>query len=182
MNNNLIITDKAIARLRIGELIGTRTFDDYPHRSLISDKWAKLYALALRDTNPLWYDTAFAQRAGYFRDRVLPTAYYTIFNPMENGGACPASDFWEELSGEPGPHWGGHAAHNKVEAIRPLRLGDHVARSEMRNLGCFEKRGKQTILVCAETEYRVFDAKDNLMAICAYGNIRQFPYPAGKSA
>ncbi len=174
---NLIITETARRKLRIGELVDTRTFDE--HRSLITDKWLKLYALALRDPNPLWFDGAYAAREGRFGARTLPTAYYTLFNPMENGGACPASDFWAELHGKPGHYWGGHAAYNRIEAKRPLRLGDRIGCCELRNTDCFEKRGKSAVLVCAETEYRVFDSGKNLLAICHYGNISQFPYPEG---
>ena len=177
MTENLILNEHAKARLRIGELIETCQFQ--ASRCLITDKWLKLYALALRDTNPLWFDDAFARDTGYHHQRVLPTAFYTVFNPMENGGACPASDFWEALCGEPGPHWGGHAAYNRIEARQPLRLGDRIGYCELRNRDCFEKRGRQTILVCAETEYRVFNDKDDLLAVCSYGNIRQFPYPEG---
>lgn len=173
----LIITEKAKAKLRIGELIEMRTFD--AHRRLITDKWLKLYALALRDPNPVWFDDAFAKREGRFGERVLPTAYYTLFNPMENGGACPATDFWVELTGQPGPHWGGHAAGNRIVAKRPLKLGDRIGYCELRNRGCYEKRGKATVLVCAETEYQVFTADKELLAVCTYSNMRQFPYPAG---
>ena len=117
---DLIITDKAREKLRISELIDTRTFD--AHRSLITDKWIKLYALAIRDSNPLWFDDAYAAREGRFGERVLPTAYFTLFNPMENGGACPASDFWAELHGKPGKYWGGHAAYNKIDSQKSLRI------------------------------------------------------------
>jgi acyl dehydratase len=176
-NDWLIITEKAKEKLRIGELVDTRTFD--PNRSLITDKWLKLYALALRDSNPLWFDDAYAKREGRFGRRVVPTAYYTLFNPMENGGACPASDFWAELHGKPGRYWGGHAAYNKIDAKRPLRLGDRVGYCELRNRDCFEKRGKKNVLVCVETEYRVFTAEKELVAVCAYGNMSQFGYPPG---
>jgi len=178
-DNWLILTEKAKEKLRIGELVDTLEFDK--QRSLINDRWIKLYALALRDTNPLWYDDDFAKREGRFGERVLPTAYYTLFNPMEHLGACPASDFWAELHGKPGRYWGGHAAYNEIEVKRPLRLGDRIGYCELRNRDCFEKRGKRTVLICVETEYRVFDDKKNLLAICAYGNMSQFGYPEGTS-
>jgi acyl dehydratase len=176
---DLIITDKAKEKLRVGELVNTRSFD--PYRSLITDKWIKLYALAIRDPNPLWFDDAYAAREGRFGERVLPTAYFTLFNPMENGGACPASDFWAELHGKPGNYWGGHAAYNKIDVREPLRLGDRIGYCELRNRDCFEKRGSKTVLVCVETEYQVFDDQKKLRAVCAYGNMTQFAYPEGTS-
>ena len=140
-NDWLIITEKAKDKLRIGELVETCTFDE--RRTLITDKWLKLYALALRDSNPLWFDEVYAEREGRFGERVLPTAYFTLFNPMENGGACPASDFWAELRGKPGRYWGGHAAYNRIEVKDPPRLGDKVGYCELRNRDCFENRGKK---------------------------------------
>jgi hypothetical protein len=176
-NDWLIITEKAKEKLRIGELIDT--WNPPGNRALITDKWSKLYALALNDDNPLWFDSEFAEREGRFGCRVLPTAYYTLFNPMEAGGRCPASDFWAELRGKPGRYWGGHAAYNRIDAKRPIRLGDRIGTCEIRNVDCFEKMGKRTVLVCAETEYRVLDDGGQLMAVCVYGNMSQFGYPEG---
>jgi acyl dehydratase len=174
----LLITDKAKEKLRIGELVETWT--PPAHRGVITDKWLKEYALATRDPNPLWWDDEFAAREGRFGRRVAPTAFCTLFNPMEQAGLCPASAFWAEIRGVPdnGRHWGGHAAYNKVEIKRPLRLGDRVT-CEIRNLDCYEKHGKQNLLVCVETEYKMFDEAGETIAVCVYGNMSQFAYPEG---
>jgi acyl dehydratase len=173
MSNDWIkITPAAEKALAVGELQDRRT---WPR---LTDKQLRKYAISLRDPNPLWHDREYAEREGAWGRRALPTAFCVIFNPMERIGLKPASDFWAEVHGKPGSYWGGLAAYNQFELERPFFLGD-VITTEVRNLRCYEKRGKHALLVIAETEYRMLDEQDELVGVGVYGNIVQFDNPEG---
>jgi acyl dehydratase len=164
---NKVITDKAIEKLRIGEVIETREFK-------VTDKWVKKYALAIRDPNPLWFDEEYAAREGCYDRRVAPAAFCVALNPMERG-CCPASAFWAELRGVPddGRHWGGFAAYNEFEYEKPIYVGDRIT-CEVANRGCYEKQGKRGVLVVAETEYRMINQDGETVGVGVYGNMVQF--------
>lgn len=162
-----VITPAAREKLRIGELLKTFEFPQ------ITDRWVTRYCIALHDTNPLWLDNDYAAREGRFGYRIAPGSFCVIFNPMEARGYSPASDFWAELHGKPGTYWGGHAAYNTFEYFKPLRVGDKL-KAEVRNTDCFEKQGKSSVLVCAETEYLLIDQNGEKVCSCRYGNMSHF--------
>lgn len=172
----VIITKSAEEKLRIGELIETREY------GTITDKWLKKYALSLRDTNPLYLDDEYAEKEGRFGYRIAPSAFCVVLNPMERG-CCPASAFWAELWGRPddGKCWGGHAAYNRFEYEKPIRVGDRL-RCEIRNRKCYEKHGKRGVLVAVETDYTLIDQQGETVALCTYGNMSQFPFPESGSS
>jgi acyl dehydratase len=165
------ITPAALAALRVGEVVFQKAFPR------ITEKLLRLFALSLRDGNPLWHDKAYAEVEGPFTRRAVPTAYVSLFNPMENGGLAPASAFWCEVLGLPAgtSMWGGHAAYNRVELERPMFVGDTI-RVEVANRGAFEKHGKQHLLIVAETDYRLYNQDNVHLGICTYGNMVQTTY------
>jgi acyl dehydratase len=143
---------------------------------MVTDKVLREYALALRDPNPLWHDKGYAEREGRFARRVAPSAFCLTLNPMERVGLKPASDFWEEIFGEPGDYWGGHAAYNRFELARPIYVGDTIT-TEVSNRDCYEKEGKRALLVVAESQYRMTNQDGEYVGLGIYGNMVQRPYP-----
>ncbi len=163
-----IITDEALEKLRVGELIDTYQFT-------VTDKWVKKYAMTIEDPNPLWFEDEYAEREGRFGRRVAPAAFCVAMNPMEAKGCCPASAFWAELYGVPdhGHHWGGLAAYNEFEYEKPIYVGDTIT-CEVRNRRAYEKQGSEAVLVIAETEYKMINQDDETVGIGVYGNLVQF--------
>ncbi len=162
------ITDRAIEKLRIGEVVYTQTFPR------VTDKRLRKYAMALHDSNPLWLDKEYAERVGRFGRRTVPSAYCTIFNPMENGGLKPASAFWAEIFGkeDSGQFWGGHAAYNRFDFEHPIYIGDTITVA-VSNSDCFEKQGKHALLVVAEAQYRMTNQDGDYVGTGTYGNMVQ---------
>lgn len=170
----VIITPEAVKELRIGELMGTRTF-------YITDKLVKKYCLSLRETNPLWLDNDYAAREGRFGKRVLPSAFCVALNPMEAGGHSikPVKPFLDVLRNDPSKDFeGAHAAYNGFEYFKPICFGDTIT-CEVRNRKYYEKFGKRTILVAVETEYKMIAQDGETRGVGTYGSMCQFAYPEG---
>lgn len=166
-----LITDKAMEKLAVGKVVHRQTFPR------ITDKDLRKYCQALCNYNPLWLDKDYAAGANAFGRRTVPSAYCTVFNPIENGGLMPASAFWAEVMGleDHGHFWGGHAAYNRFDFERPIYVGDTI-RIEVANRDAYEKEGKRAHLVVAETDYKMFDQNDEYVGVGTYGNMMQIPF------
>ena len=170
------ITEKAIEKLAVGKVIHEQTFPQ------ITDKRVRKYCQSICDYNPLWLDKDYAAANNAFGRRTVPSAYCTVFNPMENGGLHAASPFWCEVLGLPEgtPMWGGHAAYNKFDFEKPIFIGDTI-RIEVSNKGCFEKSGKRGALVVVETDYKMFNQDGEHVGTGTYGNMVQIPYETAEA-
>jgi acyl dehydratase len=166
-----VITEDAKKLLRIGQVWG-RT----QHK--ITDLWVREYAATLRDTNPLWFDDDYAAREGRFGRRAVPSAFVTLFNPMERHEIMPQMEYFGRLCGAPegGGRWG-FAGFNRIEYYdEPIYVGDTVT-CETRVADTYEKYSKDTVLVFVEIDYTLTNQDGEKVAKATAGIIHTFAMP-----
>lgn len=147
--DNLLVTPEAERLLRIGESWGRL----HHH---VTPEWLAEYAVAIHDSNPLWFDESYAGAEGAFRFQYCPAAFATCLNPAERAEISPQMEFFGRLRGLPeGQGSWGFAAYNEVEYFdRPIKVGETVA-VDVSVDRAYEKQSKGAVLVFVDVVYTI---------------------------
>lgn len=168
-SNWKIITDEATQLLKIGEVYGSST-------NVVTDQWIKEFAIATRDSNPLWYDDEYAGESGPFGYRFAPASFFTALNPTERGEVTPHGVYFRKLNEiHNGKGSGGFAAFSEVEYHdEPIRVGDTIT-CDLTVRETYEKESKTAILVFIVMDYAMKNQDGKELGVATAAWIQSYP-------
>lgn len=115
VHSRSIITDAMRKALRIGEELGSYTYE-------VERSWIRRFAGALGDPNPLWTDEEYARKQGPFDALIAPPTFYIVMDPVETK-ELNLQGFLDDI-----PHERIILANgfNEVEYFQPIQAGDFI--------------------------------------------------------